>query len=268
MTTASRPIRSGRLLASGYKALTHLSRGGAVDVYDVWSEERECRCVAKSLRPDRLEDRKAQRMLLREGHLLQRLSHPHIVRCYDVLRTPAPVVILETLTGATLSHVIASGRRLQLDDLVVLGLQLCSAIHYLHQRAGILHLDLKPSNVIAENGRAKVIDLSIAKRPGRGHRGVGTVQYLAPEQARGDLLTEMTDVWGIGAVLFEAATGRKPFKAQADGAYQQLQRRADSVRRFRRLPPQLTAAVDHCLEPDPQQRPRVRELAAALSALA
>jgi serine/threonine protein kinase len=260
------PIAPGDWLAPGYRVLGLLSRGEAIDVYDVWSEERDCRCVAKSVRPDRACDRRAQRALVREGRLLRRLSHPHIVRCYDVLSRPAPVVILETLTGETLGHVIASGVRLRLDELAVLGLQLCSAIRYLHRSAGVLHLDLKPSNVIAEAGRAKLIDLGIARRPGRGHRGVGTAQYLAPEQARGDLVTEATDVWGIGVVVFEAATGRRPFEADDAGGFEQLRRRADSVRRYRRLPSPLAAVIDRCLEPDPARRPRVGELARALSA--
>src|SRR5439155_1630685 len=89
------------------------------------------------------------------------------------------------------------------------GIHVCSAMHYLHRRAGFLHLDLKPSNIVCEQGHAKVIDFSIARRPGRGHKGAGTRQYLAPEQARGDLVTAATDVWGIGVVLFEVATGRK-----------------------------------------------------------
>jgi serine/threonine protein kinase len=204
-------------------------------------------------------------MLLCEGALLQQLCHPHIVRCYEVLRTPAPVVILETLTGATLAHVVESVPRVALDDLAMLGVHLCSAIQYLHRRAGMLHLDLKPSNVIVEHGRSKIIDFSIARPPGTGHRGVGTRQFLAPEQARGDLVTEATDVWGIGGVLFHAATGRTPFDAVERGRYEQLERRAHSVRRYRRLPDAFTGVVDACLDPDPVRRPRVGDLRPAFT---
>jgi len=68
------------------------------DVYDIWSQERGCRCVAKVLRPERVNDRKSQRELLREGRLLRGLCHPHIVRLYEILWVPSPVLILETLT--------------------------------------------------------------------------------------------------------------------------------------------------------------------------
>jgi len=78
-------------------------------------------------------------------------------------------------------------------------------------RRGYLHLDLKPSNIIADGGRAIIIDLSIARRPGRAPAGLGTWCYLAPEQARGGHVCDAADVWGVGAVLFEALTSKPPF---------------------------------------------------------
>jgi len=265
MSKVAPPLPTGRWLTPAYKVLACLSRGRVADVYDVWSKERDCRCVAKVLRPERFNDRKSWRVQLREGRLLRELSHPHIVRFYEILWVPSPVLILETLTGATLSHIIKNTHRLGLGDLAPLGIHVCSAMHYLHRRAGFLHLDLKPSNIVCEQGHAKVIDFSIARRPGRGHKGAGTRQYLAPEQARGDLVTAATDVWGIGVVLFEVATGRKAFQTGKNGNYEQLTHQAESVRNYCRLPSPLTTAIDSCLEPDPKHRPRVDELAKTLN---
>jgi serine/threonine protein kinase len=264
------PLGKGELLAPGYVVTAHVNRGGALDVYEVWSEERACPCITKVLRPDRIEHRRARASLLREGRILKRLTHLHLVRAYETLEDPQPTVILETLTGSTLAYLIAvhRRRRLPLFTVVFLGLHLCSAMHYLH-RQGLLHLDLKPSNILATVGIAKVIDLSIAQRPGRARRrGIGTRQYMAPEQARGGLLSEATDVWGIGAVLFHAATGQPPFEAETGRKYQQLERRADPVRSYRRVPADFGATVDRCLDPVPSQRPTVRELAELLSELA
>ena len=168
----------------------------------------------KQPRQDLLGSEKRAHGLLREGRLLGKLTHPHIVRLYETLEEPHPILILETLTGETLSYIIdTSYRRLPLSSVVNLGLHLCSAMHYLHAH-GILHLDLKPSNIVSERGLAKILDLSIARPPGRGKKGAGTKQYMAPEQVRGERVGPATDVWGIGAVLYEAATDVTPFNAE------------------------------------------------------
>lgn len=262
------PVREGRLLAPGYAVIKHLHRGNDLDVYDVWSEQRGCRCVAKTLRPDRVDERGVRRHLLREGRLLQRLTHPHLVRAYETIEEPHPLIVLETLTGETLTHLIRRRhRRMPMIDLAYLGLHLCSAMRYLHGQ-GYVHLDLKPSNIVSDRGLAKVIDLSIAQRLGRGRTGGATRIYASPEQARHDPVTEATDVWGIGIVLFEATTGRLPFGPPRNSKYEQLERRADSVRRHRRVPPAFAAAMDRCLEPDPGGRPSLDELTGLLRALA
>lgn len=255
-------------IAPGYQVVEHLHRSNGFDIYDVWSEERACRVIAKTPRPDAADDPTVRRRLLREGRLLKKLSHPHIVRAYEVIEEPRPVLILETLTGATLAYLIEErDRRLPLKDVAHLGLHLCSAVHYLH-RHGILHLDLKPSNIVSERGLAKVLDLSIAQAPGRGRKGAGTRNYMAPEQVEGGLLTPATDVWGIGATLFEAATGEVPFEAYDDESrYEQLERKADPVRAYRRVPAAFAQAVDGCLEPDPARRPTVDELTEGLMSL-
>src|SRR3954468_116329 len=201
-------IDADTVLARGYEVLEHLSRGRHLDVFEVWSEERACRCVIKALRPDVRGDLAAERRLRNEGRLLARLTHPHVVRAYETIEGPhGVVVVLETLGGETLSHLIARRKtRMAAAELAWLGVHLCSAMHYLHHE-GILHLDLKPSNVINEQGLAKVIDLSLARPPGRVRAGLGTAQYLPPEQARGDEVGPAADVWGVGAVLYAAATG-------------------------------------------------------------
>jgi serine/threonine protein kinase len=261
-TRSPPPLAKGARVAEGYEVIAHLSRGSVLDVYDVWSAERSCRCVAKVLRPDRANEARSRDRLRLEGRLLLRLSHPHFVRAYELLREPTLALILETLSGATLSYLIATRQRIPPKDLAILGKQLASALSYLH-RHGYLHLDLKPGNVVAQAGVAKLFDLSIARRPGQGHAGAGTVQYLSPEQARGGQVTTAADVWGLGALLFEAATGRPPF-AHRRRRYEQLQRRAKVLAGTPGLPPRLAAAIDSCLEPDPAARPTLAALASAL----
>jgi serine/threonine protein kinase len=266
--TRRAPRRPGTELAPGYEVLEHIHRSNAFDVYDVWSIDRECRCIVKALRPERLTEPAQRRKLLAEGRLLQSLDHPGIVRAYDTLTRPEPLIVMETLTGETVAHLVDRRLRpLTGRELAFLGLQLASAVGYLHRR-GYVHLDLKPSNIVAESGRAKLIDLSIARRPGRARRpGVGTWCYMAPEQARGGMVGEPSDVWGIGVVLWEVACGDTPF-ADESVPYPQLEERAPSLRSQRRVPRALADVVDRCLEPNARERPTLVELRATLEPVA
>jgi eukaryotic-like serine/threonine-protein kinase len=164
-----------------YRLLELLSSGHSCDTYDAWSEERGCRVIVR--RGD----------VRDEGRLLRSLTHPNIVRVYEVHRD---WIVLETLSGSTL----AALGELERDDAIEMGRQLCSAVGYLHGK-GWLHLDIKPDNLIADGGRLKLIDFSIAQKPGRIEPGTGTRRWMAPEQQHGGRATAATDVWGVAAVL-------------------------------------------------------------------
>ena len=293
-------LQPGEVIAPGYEVIEHLRRGKRLDVYDVWSVERTCRCIAKTITPDRLDEEKARIKLIDEAELLMSLTHPNIVRAYELVENAAgtPVLILETLTGRTVSHLIDEFEDgMDLPDVIWLGLHLCSAVAYLHKH-GCLHLDVKPDNVISDGGRARLIDLSISGREGGpSAAGAGTYDYLAPEQARGDNVSAATDVWGIGITLYEALTGTVPFEPDDDGdeggdddarsssndygdssdytdasddydpdVYPQTTERAPSVATRRDgLPNAIVEIVDACLEPARADRPSVEELAGGLA---
>jgi serine/threonine protein kinase len=270
-------------LAPGYEIIEHLSRTRRLDTYEVWSTERACSCIVKTLRPDRLDDERARAALFAEGRLLMTLTHPHIVRGYELIELPAPLVVMETLDGETVAHLIdRSPDGLASEDVAWLGLHLASALRYLH-RHGVLHLDIKPSNVIAEAGRAKLIDLSLARPPGRYRAGLGTWSNLSPEQARGDELGTPADVWGLGTVLYEAATGEPAFdddesltddtgpsgtwhtEDQLEAGYPQLDGPAPAPTG---VAGELAGAIEACLAFEPAARPSLDDLAAILAPLA
>jgi serine/threonine protein kinase len=264
MSEAEPPLEEGALLAPGYEVRFHIARSRVLDVYDVWSHERDTHCVAKALRPDRLRATKPRRRLYREGRILLGMTHPHIVRAYEMIPGPSPVLVLEPLPGGSLDHALRQDGPLEPAVVAQLGVHLCSAMHYVHGR-GLVHTDLKPANVMGDRGFAKVLDFSLARAPGRGHAGRGTAAYMPPEQALGGLVTGSADVWGIGAVLYAALTGRAPFPV-VDGAarYPQLVRPAERVEQRRALPDEfaeLGVIVADCLQPDPRARPTVGELA-------
>jgi serine/threonine protein kinase len=264
---ATSPALAEALAEAGYELLDRLHQSRGFDVYDAWSVERRSRAVVKAPRADRMEDTTLLRRLEREGRLLRRLSHPHILRGYELIPGPVPAVVSETLRGETLSHLLGRTETLTEAEAAVLGLQVGSALAYLHDQ-DYLHLDLKPSNVVIDGARAVVMDLSIAQPPGRGTAGLGTWCYLSPEQAAGGVLDAAADVWGIGGVLFEALTGRPAFDEDEDPEiHPQLEARAPRVRTIREVTPALASVVDVCLEPDPDRRPSLEELTAALESV-
>ncbi len=257
-------------LAPGVTVLQLLHQGRRINVYDAWSSERGCRVVAKALGPDHLRDLKGARQLRAEGRVLRSLNHPHIVRWYETIRGPSPVLILETISGFTLNALLEEHWRLPIRDALHLGLHLTSAIGYLH-RKGWLHLDLKPSNVVAESGRAKLIDLSIARRPGKGVAGAGTPGYLAPEQTLGQELSPATDVWGIGCLLYEAIVGESAVPHQ-DGTSTTISKRPSHLvalpallKTRRRVPSRVAELIDAALRLNPAKRPTVAECATVLA---
>lgn len=273
-TETPAPYQCGDEIAPGYRVIKHMARGVDLDSYDAWSEARYSRCFLKTPRPDRLDDADTVHQLRTEAELLLSFTHPHLVRAYEFVE-PAdcrpPVLVLETLTGSTLDYLLDAGGRLATRDLAYLGQHLCAGLRYLHDQ-GYLHLDIKPRNIIANEGTARIIDLSLARRPGPQEGGHGTPAAMAPEQARGGLLGAAADVWGLGLVLYEAATGANPFDEEdtaedgsgsggdADLDYPQLDVRAPSVLTQRHLPRSFADAIDRCLEPDPERRPSLSEL--------
>jgi serine/threonine protein kinase len=264
-----RPFAAGRELLPGIVVLEHLARSRRLDVYDAWSTERGCRVAVKVLRPDHRDNRRHVAALVREGRTLRRLTHPHVVRAFEVHVAPLAAVVLETLPGATL-EALAEDEPLADAELRVLGAQLASGLHAIHA-AGLLHLDLKPANVIVGAGRATLIDLSHARAPGRVPRGHGTWCFAAPEQVAGGAVGPATDAWGLGATLHAAATGRSVLADRADDLDvddPQLHGPLPSLVDDRPdLSPELVATIDGWLCPDPAARPPADALLATPGAV-
>ena len=254
-------VAPGTELVTGYEVVSHLRRGHRLDVYDVWSLDRRARCIAKLVRPDRVGERHTWVSLRNEGRLLRDLSHPHLVRAYEVIETPQTVVIMETLTGPTLADVLHEHGCLAPPDVARLGAQLASALRYLH-RHDCVHGDLTSGNVVLEAGIAKVIDLSLSGPPGPVRAGSGTRGFRSPEQSDGTAQSPATDVWGLGAVLHRALKGR---------TYDDPPGRTEGLRARlwdfggRRGP--LTDLVAGCLRKRPEDRLSLDELSEVLNGL-
>ena len=222
-TQLNSPVPSGSsswVGDGGYEILSEISRGGMGVVFKARHRGLN-RIVALKLIRGGINDRSDTLVRLRtEAEALARLHHENILRVYDVGEMNGdPFVALEFLPGGTLAAKL--GGTPQPDHLAAeMSRTLARAIHAAHQ-AGIIHRDLKPLNVLLdEEGRLKIADFGLAKRleveSGQTHTGqvMGTPSYMAPEQARGDIkmIGPATDVYALGAILYEMLTGRPPFK--------------------------------------------------------
>lgn len=265
------PKRPGEALTAAYTVRQHLNRGNVHDVYSVWSAERDCLCIAKLLRPDRLDDATLRDRLIREGRCLTGFTHPHLVRGYEVIATEAitgPIVVTETLTGFTLSRLIQDSvpHGLSPGDAAQLGRQLCAALHYLH-RHDLVHLDLKPSNIVCNAGRAVLIDIDLAQSPGPCRAGAGTAAYMAPEQMAGGPVAHPADIWGLGGVLYRALTCHRPF-ANSHIARRRSGHAADLTRLERPgIGPEFRRLIADCLAVTPAERPTLDAVRRALDGL-
>ena len=266
----------GHEIAPGRTTLKSLGGGNRYEVYLVWDDRRYSVMVAKVLRPDLVEEEYALRGLRREMEALESLSHPVLLRAFDAhIEGAHPHVVVEHLEGPTLRRLIKRNGALPIEQTLPLGLHVASVIHYMAEE-GWVHLDLKPDNLVM-GIPPRVIDLSLARTLERAKLltdYIGTNAYMPPEQCnpRGDV-GPPADVWGLGATLYHAASGRLPFRrprSKADDAaledrFPQLE---DEPRPWLiPVPGALAEAILACLEKDPARRPTAAELAGMLQPL-
>lgn len=250
-------------LLPGYRLGALVHEGNSFEVYEAWSEERSCPVVVKTARPGASPEARAR--LLREGTALMSLTHPHLVRAYEVRSEPHVSVVLETLPGQTLEHLFAEHARLRAPDVAELGRQLGSVLAYLHHH-GLVHADIKPANVVSTGGVVRLIDLSLAGNPRRWDSSSGTPGYVSPEQAARGMVSAATDVWGLGLLLLEALAGRDPYPV-GDPRYREgygpLQP-PRAPRRIRRVPDEMTDLIAKMTSLDPAERPDLVTVRAVL----
>lgn len=284
MTPASAPklgwgFAAGFAVAPGRTVVEPLGGGRRYDVYLVWDERLHALAVAKVLRPDRREDEAARRSFVREGVRLREHAHPSLVRALDVVpEGPYPHLLLEHLDAADLRRLVREQGPLPAVDVAEIGAQVAAALHYLAQ-GGIVHLDVKPSNVVA-TAPARLLDLGAARTREEAAALAaprGTDPYMAPEvcgAGRGvHEIGPAADVWSLGATLYHAATGEVPFprvpqaRESPDPSvrYPQLVSRPEPLPDY--VPRSLASAILGLLAPEPRARPSAAEAADALARL-
>jgi serine/threonine protein kinase len=215
------------VVADRYHIVRKLGEGGMSCVYEAKHLKLHRSFAIKVLLPSLLDNEEAQRRFVREAEMLAGLNHPNVVEIsdFDTFSDGTPCMVLEYLHGATLRTRLARGP-LAWDAIAKIGDQVMSALTLAH-RNGITHRDLKPDNIfmaIDDVGeeRVKLLDFGVSKLRGVGNMtGVfnmlGTPQYMSPEQASGesDKVGPSSDVWAMGAILYELATGRGAFYSES-----------------------------------------------------
>jgi serine/threonine-protein kinase len=219
-----------RLLAGRYQIGELIGRGGMADVR-VGTDARLGRRVAiKLLKPALANDPAFRTRFRREAQDAAKMAHPTIVRIFDAgeetvtdpngNEAQIPFIVMEYVDGRLLKDVLAEGPIEPAEAVRIVG-QVLTALEYSH-RAGVIHRDIKPGNImIANNGQVKVMDFGIARAISESSATiaetsaiVGTAQYFSPEQARGESVDARTDLYSAGVVLFELLTGQAPFRGE------------------------------------------------------
>ncbi|MRJ76942.1 protein kinase [Aeromicrobium sp. SMF47] len=261
-------LAGGDAIAPGLTAVRPVGGG---DVYEAWlafDDRLYAPVVVKIVRPGHVERDASRSGLVREVEMLSRLSHPGIARLFSYDdEGPRPYLVLENVDGPDLSTLIATHGYLPLHQLLPLGLELCSALHYLRQQ-DVCHLDLKPSNVIM-GAPARLIDFSVAmdaKQAADLTDPVGSDEYMAPEQCRpGELGTvgHASDMWAFGATMFRAAAGFRAYDRERRWA--QLDQAPFDLPHV--VPPAVADLILDCLAPRAEDRPEPHEVAERLEPL-
>jgi len=256
----STQVYSGR-----YEIVEHLARGGMAEVYVAHDQLLDRRVALKVLFPEFAADRSFVERFRREARSAAALNHPNIVSVYDTGEENGTYyIVMEYVEGRTLRDIIRSEGPLLPQRAADIGADIAGALAFAH-RHGVVHRDVKPGNVLIDRaGRVKVTDFGIARAGGDVQENLtqtgavmGTATYFSPEQAQGGAIDPRSDVYSLGVVLYEMATGRPPFSGDSPVAiaYQHVRETPPPPSSVNAdVPPDLEACVLKCMAKNPANR--------------
>jgi eukaryotic-like serine/threonine-protein kinase len=253
------------VLADRYELAETLGSGGMARVVAAYDRRLDRRVAVKLVRDDLVADPVSRERLLREARAAARLHHPNSVAVHDAGEVDGHAyVVMELVEGPSLADRLRERGALTPAEAVTIAASVLEALQAAHAR-GLVHRDVKPSNVLLPaDGGVKLADFGIAKALDDATSSltatgmvIGTPRYLAPEQAAGEPATVASDLYALGAVLFECLTGRPPFDAESPLAIALAHQRepVPAVREHApEVPPALAAAVQRALAKEPGNR--------------
>lgn len=253
----------GKLLGNRYEILEQLGGGGMAIVYKGRDTILHRLVTIKLMRPEYTSDEDFVRRFRREAQSVASLSHPNIVSIYDVGQEgDKHYLVMEYVDGEDLRSIIKREGPLDAAIAVRIARQICDALDHAHEN-NIVHRDVKPHNIlITRTGRAKLTDFGIAREASAAtvtttDTIIGSVHYLSPEQARGDLAGPKSDLYSLGVVLYEMLAGSVPFTGDSpiSIAIKHIQNSPDPLaRRKPGIPAELERVVMRALQKDPDRR--------------
>lgn len=263
-----------RIFNNRYQILEKIGQGGLAEVYRAQDIALGRIVAVKALRPEYVSDPTFLVRFHREAQNAANLTHPNIVAVYDFGQDhDRPYIVMEYVPGVDLRTLLEQNGALSIRQAVDIGCQVCAGVGYAH-RAGLVHGDLKPGNVlIRSDGQAKVVDFGLARALGEsamdeaGELVWGTPAYFAPEQAAGEHVVPATDVYAIGIILYEALTGQLPFTGDDhEVARKHLYEKPPLAHRTNpRVPVELSRIIERALRKKPEERfTTAEEMGAAL----
>jgi serine/threonine-protein kinase len=209
-----------KLINRRYRMERKIGEGAAAEVFLAHDSVLNRKVALKSLRPQFAADPGFRVRFEREAQAAARFNHPNIIAIFDVGEDRGlPYIVMEYVDGDTLRTIIDQEAPIHADDVAILVEQVAAGLDYAHQR-GLVHRDIKPHNILVDHqGLAKVVDFGIAKGLNDealtdAAEGIGTVQYISPEQASGLMATPESDIYSLAVVAFEMLTGQLPFDSE------------------------------------------------------
>ncbi|HEX4431472.1 MAG TPA: serine/threonine-protein kinase [Frankiaceae bacterium] len=213
--------RPGAALAGGCLALERLGVGRRCETWLCWSPPMFAPAVVKIPRPHQMSHPRARRSLRREAASLAGNLHPGLARLYDDgTGSDEPYLVMEFVDGTALDGEIDDNGALTESDTALLGIQVLAALRTVHER-GLVHIDLKPENIMLRGGKPVVVDFGSARRRGAEQPAgslIGSAGYAAPELEAGDPIAVAMDLFGLGVTLFEALVGTAAYDPQLPAA--------------------------------------------------
>lgn len=253
----------GEVISERYKIVKYLG-GGMSSVYLATDIILNREVVVKMIKADPLDKEKSVRRFQREVESTIQLSHPNIVSVLDVDETDEyHILVTEVVHGVNLKEHILKNSPLDIDEVIRIAMMTLRGIEHAHDR-GIIHRDIKPQNILLDtNGRVKITDFGIAKalsetRMTETNQVIGSVQYISPEQAKGQNTDERTDIYSFGVMLFELLTGRLPYEAETavSVALKHISEPFPNISEYRDIPVGLKNIIMKCTEKEPVNRYR------------